>query len=57
MYKNNVSRRASMCCSYAMMSSKFTSLEEEEGVDMDGAERDVAKWEARAAKFDCLDRN
>ena len=44
-----------MRCNYAMMSPKVTSLEEEGGVDMDGAERDGAEREEGAAKSDCRD--
>ena len=40
-----------MCCSYAMMSPKVTS-HEEEGTDANGAER-----EEGAAEFDYRDRN
>ena len=40
-----------------MMSPKVTSLEEEEGADVDGAEQDGVKREGGAAKFDCRDRN
>ena len=39
------------------MSSKVTSLEEEEGADVDGAERDGAEWEGGAAESDCHDRS
>jgi len=46
-----------MRCSYAMMSTKVTLLEEEEGADVDGAKWDRAKREEGAAKSDCLDRN
>ena len=46
-----------MRCSYAMMSPKVTSLEEEEGADVDGAEQDGAEREGGAAKSDCRDRN
>ena len=46
-----------MRCNCAMMSPKVTSLEEEEGADMDGAERDGAEREGRAAESDCYDRN
>ena len=40
-----------------MMSPKVTSLEEEEGADVDGAEWDGAEREGGAAKSDCRDRN
>ena len=40
-----------------MMSPRVTSLEEEEGADMDGAKRDGAKWEGGAAESDYRDRN
>ena len=46
-----------MRCSYAMMSPKDTSPEEEGEVDVDGAERDGAEWEGGAAEFDYLNRN
>ena len=46
-----------MRCSYAMMFPKVTLLEEEEGVDVDGAKREGAEWEGGAAKSDCRDRN
>ena len=46
-----------MCCSCAMMSLSDISLEEEEGADVDGTDRDEAKWEGRAAKSDCRDLN
>ena len=39
------------------MSLRATSLEKEEGVDVDGAEWDGAEWEEGATEFDCLDRN
>ena len=45
-----------MCCNCAMMSSKVTSLEEEE-TDADGAERDGAEREEGATESDCRDRN
>ena len=40
-----------------MMSPRVISLEEEEGADVDGVERDRVEWEGGAAKFDYLDRN
>ena len=47
-----------MCCSYAMISPRDTSPEEEEeGVDVDGAKRDGAEQEEGAAEFDCRDRS
>ena len=45
-----------MRCSYAMMSPKDTSPEEE-GADASGVERDGAEREEGAAKSDCRDRN
>ena len=45
-----------MHCSYAIMSPKVTSLEEE-GTDADGVERDGAEREGGAAEFNCRDRN
>ena len=39
-----------MRCSCAMMSPSDTSLEEEEGADVDGANRDGAEWEGGAAE-------
>ena len=44
-----------MLYSYAMMSPKVTLPKEEEGADVDGTERDGAKWEGGAAKSDCRD--
>ena len=41
-----------MCCSYAIMSPSDTSLEEEEGMDVDGADR-----EGGVAKSVCCDLN
>ena len=41
----------------AMMSPKVTSLEEEGGADVDGAEWDVAEQEEGAAESDCCDRS
>ena len=43
--------------SYAIMSPKVTTPEEEEGADVYGAERDGAEREGGAAEFDCLDQN
>ena len=40
-----------------MMSPRVTSLEEEEGADVDGAEQDGAEWEGGAVEFDCRDQN
>ena len=42
-----------MHCSCAMMSPRVTSLEEEEGADVDGAERDGAEREGGATESDC----
>lgn len=42
-----------MRCSCTMMSPRVTLPEEEKGVDVDGAERDGAEWEGRAAESDC----
>ena len=39
------------------MSLKITSLEEEEGADVDGVDRDGAEWVGGAADPDCLDLN
>ena len=49
--------RASMHCSYAIISPRDTSLEEEGGADVDGAERDGEEQEEGAAEFDCRDRS
>ena len=38
-----------------MMSPRVTLSEEEEGVDVDGAERDGAEWEGGAAESDYRD--
>ena len=46
-----------MRCSYAMMSPSDTSLKEEEGADVDGADRNEAEWEGGATKSDCCDLN
>ena len=46
-----------MCCSCAMMSPSDTSLEEEEGADVDGADRDGAEREGGAAESVCRDLN
>ena len=40
-----------------MMSPKVTSLEEEEGADVDEAERDRAELEGGVAESDYLNRN
>ena len=46
-----------MHCSYAIISPRDTSLEEEEGVDVDGAEWDGAEREEGAVESYCRDRN
>ena len=46
-----------MHCSYAMMSHNDTSLEEEEGADVDGANRDGAEREGGAAESIYRDLN
>ena len=46
-----------MPCSCAMMSPSDTSLEEYEGADVDGANRDEAEQEGGAAKSVCCDLN
>ena len=46
-----------MCCSYAMMSPSDTSLEEEEGADVDGADQDRAEREGGATEADYCDLN
>ena len=43
--------------SYAMMSPRDTSLVEEEGADVDGADLDRDKREGGDAKSDCRDLN
>ena len=40
-----------------MTSPKVTLPEEEEGVDVNGVERDGAEWEGGAAESDYLNRN
>ena len=40
-----------------MMSPSDTSLVEEEGADVDGANRDEAEREGGAVEFDCRDLN
>ena len=40
-----------------MTSLRDTSLEEEEGADVDGADRYEAKWEGGVAESDCCDLN
>ena len=40
-----------------MMSPIVTSPEEEGGADVDGTERDGAKWEGGATESDCRDRS
>ena len=44
-----------MRCSCAMMSPSDTSLEEEEGADVDGADQDRAEREGGAAESVCRD--
>ena len=39
------------------MSPSDTSFVEEEGADVDGANRDGVEWKGGAAKFDCRDLN
>ena len=46
-----------MRCNCAMMSPSDTSLVEEEGADVDGADRNRAEEEGRVAEFDCHDLN
>ena len=46
-----------MRCSCAMMSPSITSPIEEEGADVDEAERDGAEREEGAVESDCLDQN
>ena len=46
-----------MCCSCAMMSPSDTSLKEEEGVDVDGANRDGVEREGGAAESVSRDLN
>ena len=53
----NVSGRASMRCSWAMMSPSVTSPIEEEGADVDGAKRDGVEREGGATESDYLDQN
>ena len=45
-----------MRCSCAIISPRDTSLEEEEGADVDGADLDGAEWEGGVAPG-CLDLN
>ena len=40
-----------------MMSPSDTSLEEEEGADVDGVDRDGVEWEGGAAESVCRDLN
>ena len=40
-----------------MMSSNDTWLEEEEEVDMDGADRNGVEWEGGVVESDCCDLN
>ena len=40
-----------------MMSPRLTSLEEEEGADLDGADWDGVEWVGGVADPDCLDLN
>ena len=56
-FVKSVSRQASMRYSCAMMSPSDTSLVEEEGADVDGAERDEVEREGEAAKSNCRDLN
>ena len=46
-----------MCCSCAIMSPSDTSLEEVEGADVDGADRDEAEWKGGTTKSDYRDLN
>ena len=46
-----------MRCSYAMMSPRVTSPEEEEGADVDGVKRDRVEWEGGVAESNCRDQN
>ena len=46
-----------MCCSYAMISPRDTSLKEEGGADVDGAEQDGVEWEEGVVESDCCDRS
>ena len=46
-----------MCCSYEIISPRDTSLEEEGGANVDGAEWDGAKREERVAESDYCDRS
>ena len=46
-----------MHCSCVMMFLSDTSLEEEEGADVDGADQDGEEWEGGATDPDCLDLN
>ena len=46
-----------MCCSYAMMSLSDTSLVEEEGADVDWADRDEVECEGEATESNCRDLN
>ena len=46
-----------MRCSCAMISPRDTSLEEEEGADVDGAEWDGAEREEGATESDCRYRS
>ena len=46
-----------MCCNCTMMSPSDTSLVEEEGANVDGADRDGAEWEGEVANPDYLDLN
>ena len=40
-----------------MISLRITSLEKEEGADVDGVDQDGAEWVGGAANLDCLDLN
>ena len=46
-----------MCYNCTMMSPSDTSLEEEEGADVDGVDRDGVEWEGGAAESVYRDLN
>ena len=46
-----------MCYSCTMMSPSDTSLEEEEGADVDGVDQDGVEWKGGAAESVCRDLN
>ena len=46
-----------MRCSCAIISPRDTSLEKEEGADVDGAKRDGAEREEGATESNCYDRS